>query len=639
MQQISKITLRKKLVAVVVLSMLLALVIATTLVTIYLRKSSQDELVSEITTLAKITALRSSAALAFEDKRAIKSNLDALLLESSVDQACVYTSTGELFASAKQANIYSDCPAIENVSLKAGFLQDSLQVLEGVSIKGRSVGRLLIIANLQRVKDQTSQFIIVAISATLLSALLVYFVVLKLTRWVARPVTKLAEVANKIRQDEDYSLRATVTSNDETGELVNNFNNMIGKIQSGQIHMASLIEELEERAKLNEVQAEKMSHRHDAIRDFFSGVTHDLRQPLQAIDMYVEVLQKMKDAEEVGVTQTKLQQAVSNLRQLFGELLDVTRFEAQVENLTDLEPVELSSVIKNICHEFDIVAQEKGLRLATHLRDCRVLSEPAMLERIIRNLVSNAVRYTEHGGVLIGIRLRPESVWVDVWDTGRGIPEAKQEKIFRQFSQVLDADAEQGYGLGLSIVHRLSIALGHTIRVKSIEGKGTLFRLEIPCSSPYSTVRGISEDKTEKVSDMAGEAVTSQMAALSTDLSVVVIDDDPDALGGMQSLLQSWGMQVCSFPSAQAVLGWMESSTEIPSLIICDYDLGAGDNGTELLQKLQERFEGSVPGLIVSGTADSSALSLIKQSGYNMLSKPVKPPKLRAMINYLVTQV
>ena len=638
MQQRSKITLRKKLVAVVILSMLLALVIATTLVTVYLRKSTQDELVSEITTLAKITALRSSAALAFQDQRAMKSNLDALLLEPSVDQACVYSVTDELFASARQANIYGDCPAIQNLPSGAKVLQDNLQIVEAVSIKGRPVGNLLIIANQDRVKDQTGQFIIVVISATLLSVLLVYFIVLKLTRWVARPITKLAKVANRIQEQEDYSLRATVISNDETGELVQNFNSMIDKIQSGQIHMASLVEELEERAKLNEVQADKMSQRHDAIRDFFSGVTHDLRQPLQAIDMYVEVLKKINDADEIGVTQDKLQQAVSNLRQLFGELLDVSRFEAQVENLTDLEPVELSSVIKNICHEFDIVAQENGLRLATHLRECKVLSEPAMLERIIRNLVSNALRYTEHGGVLVGIRLRSESVWVDIWDTGRGIPKEKQEKIFRQFSQVLDADAKQGYGLGLSIVHRLSMALGHTIKVKSIEGKGTLFRLEIPCSPPYSTVLDLSEDKTQKASDRAGEDVTSQMAALSTDLSVVVIDDDPDALGGMQSLLQSWGMQVISFSSYQSALEWGDSSPDIPSLIICDYDLGAGDVGTELLKQLQERFIDDVPGLIVSGTTDSHELEQIKQSGYNMLSKPVKPPKLRAMINFLVTK-
>lgn len=631
MQQISKITLRQKLVAVVVLSMLLALIIATSLVTVYLSKSVEGDLVSEMTTLAKITSLRSSAALAFGDQKAMESNLNALLLQPSVDQACIYTQTKQLFAQANQANIYSDCPQVNSISPGVNLGANDLHLLETVSINGRPVGSLLIVANLQRVEDQTNQFIMVAIAATLLSVLLVYFVVIQLTRWVARPVTKLAAVANQIRKQEDYSLRATVTSNDETGELVQNFNGMIGMIQSSQVRMAALVEELEERSELNEVQAEKMSQRHDAIRDFFSGVTHDLRQPLQAIEMYVEVLKNIENAEEAGVTQTKLQQAVSNLRQLFSELLDVARFEAQVEHLTELKPVDLSQVIKNICHEFDIVAEQKGLRLAMHLRECTVLSEPAMLERIIRNLVSNAVRYTEQGGILVGIRLRADSIWLDVWDTGRGIPEAKRDKIFRQFSQVLDADAQEGHGLGLSIVDRLAMALGHTIHVESTEGRGTLFRLKIPRCTLAN--EGIN-DGANKMDD----AVSAQVAAISTALSVVIVDDDPAALDAMVMLLQSWGMQVFSFVSSQATLEWADSSPDAPSLIICDYDLGAGDSGTKLLQQLQDRFGKSAPGLIVSGTTDSTELAQIKASAYNMLSKPIKPAKLRAMINYLVTQ-
>ncbi len=615
--------------AVVVLSMLLALVIATTLVTVYLRKSVQDELISEMTTLAKITSMRSSAALAFGDKQAMKSNLNALMLQSSIDLVCIYTNSSELFSSARQANIYSDCPAIEDLSSTADLVENSLYVIEPVTIKARPIGNLLLIVNQQRVEDQISQFIIIAISATLLSALLVYFVVLKLTKWVARPVTNLAEVANQIRKQEDYSLRATVTSNDETGELVENFNDMIGMIQTSQIRMSSLVEELEERAKLNEAQAEKMSQRHDAVRDFFSGVTHDLRQPLQAIDMYVEVLRNIKDAEEVGTTQDKLQQAVSNLRKLFTELLDVARFEAQVEYLTELQPVELSQVIKNICHEFDVVAEKKGLRLATHLREFIVFSEPAMLERIIRNLISNAVRYTKQGGILVGIRSRADNVWIDVWDTGRGIPKEKQENIFCQFSQVLDTDAKQGHGLGLSIVHRLSIALGHSIQVKSVEGKGTLFRLVIPCHSQVK-----HSEKTKN----GDEIIAAQMQAITTELSVVVIDDDPAALDSITALLQSWGMQTFSFSSSRKVIDWAESFQGRPSLIICDYDLGDGGTGEHLLNKLQDKFGDDVPGLIVSGTPDSDDLAQIKESGYNMLAKPIKPPKLRAMINYLVTK-
>ncbi len=625
MQQISKITLRQKLIAVVVLSMLLALIIATSLVTAYLRKSVQDDLVSEMTTLAKITSLRSSAALAFADQKAMESNLNALLLQTSVNQVCVYTQTKQLFAHANQANIYNDCPQLDSISAGAKLGANDLHVLENISINGRQVGSLLIVANLQRVQEQSGQFIIVAIAATLLSVLLVYFIAIQLTRWVARPVTKLAAVANQIRQQEDYSLRATVTSNDETGELVQNFNEMIGMIQSSQVRMAALVTELEERSELSELQAENMSQRHDAIRDFFSGVTHDLCQPLQAIDMYVEVLQKIENAEEADITQTKLQQAVSNLRQLFSALLDVARFEAQVEHHTQLKPVELTQVIKNICHEFDVVAEQKGLRLATYSRQCNVLSEPAMLERIIRNLVSNAVRYTEQGGILVGIRLRDDCAWIDVWDTGRGIPEGKRDKIFSQFSQVLDTDAQQGHGLGLSIVHRLAMALGHTIQVESKQGRGTLFRLKI--------------SRCNRVSDgVVDNGVSAQVAAISTALSVVVVDDDPIALDAITALLQSWGMLVHSFTSSAEALQWADSSSATPSLIICDYDLGAGDTGTQLLQQLQDRFGKNIPGFIVSGTTDSSDLEQIKTSGYNMLQKPIKPAKLRAMINYLVTK-
>ncbi len=633
MQRFNKITLRQKLVAIVVTSMLLALVIATTLVTIYLRQSVQDKLVSEMRTLAKITSLRSSAALAFGDKSAMTSNLNALMLQPSIDLACVYTPNEEVFAIANQAHLENICP--DASSLIPGIALDSnnLRVLETISVKGRVVGSLLVVANLRRVSEQTHQFVMVSTLATLLSSLVVYFIAVRLTRWVAQPITKLAEVANQIRNLEDYSLRATVTSNDETGELVQNFNEMISKIQHAHICMGDLVEELEERAKLNEAQAEKMSQRHDAIRDFFSGVTHDLRQPLQAIGMYVEVLKRTENSEETGITHTKLQQAVTNLGSLFCELLDVARFEAQVEHLTELEPVELSQVIKRICHEFDIVAKQKGLRLAVHSRECTVLSEPTMLERIIRNLVSNAVRYTEQGGILIGVRLRSDQAWIEVWDSGRGIPEEKRDKIFRQFSQVFEADANKGHGLGLSIVHRLVMALGHTLHVDSIEGKGTLFRLKIP--------RQLVENKTNippPSQTISSQLVSSQIGAMSTSLTVVVIDDDPIALDAIVTLLQSWGMTVISFSTSQAALEWADSSPDAPSLFICDYDLGAGDTGTNLLQQLQDRFGKNVQGFIISGTTDSAELAQIKASEYNMLQKPIKPPKLRAMINYLVTQ-
>ena len=618
-----KITLRQKLVAVVVTSMLLSLVIAITIVTLYLRQAIHDELSDQMTTLAEITSLRSTAALAFKDEKAMSSNLKALLLQPSIDIACAYTPDNKLFSSARQDHIKNSCPDTNNSPTGIIKKPEHIYVTQTVAIKKRNVGSIIIIANLERVSSQTSQLITVSIISILLSLLLVYFIAIRLTKWVAKPITKLAETANKIKTDADYSIRATVTSNDETGELIDNFNDMITTIEIAQERMTSLVRELEERAILNEAQAEKMSERHDSIRDFFSGVTHDLRQPLQAIDMYAEVLRKAESLEESEETKTKLSQAVSNLRGLFGELLDVARFEAQVENLTSLEPVLLSQIVRNISNEFEIVAEQKELRLSVRTCECVALTEPAMLERILRNLVSNAIRYTDNGGILISVRQRSDNIWLEVWDSGRGIPENKLDKIFRQFNQVLDSDSEKGHGLGLSIVHRLALALGHSIHVKSIEGKGTLFRLSLQPDNKSTNIN---------------KKVSNQLEMISTDLSVIVIDDDPNILDAITTLLESWEMSVIGFDNPKDALQWADSTPNIPSLIICDYDLGCGETGTKLIANLHKSLGSNVPSLIVSGTFDPEHIIEIKKSEYMILSKPIKPAKLRSMINYLVLQ-
>ena len=249
------------------------------------------------------------------------------------------------------------------------------------------------------------------------------------------------------------------------------------------IERANATLEQQVRERTAELQAAKTAaeQAHRAKSRFLAHASHDLQQPLQAIGMFTGMLERQPQSGKAVVLLSDLKAAQRSMRDLLNAILDISKLESGVvtPKPTDLP---LSPLLDQLEAEFAGLAEAKGLRLRAVPTGAVVRSDPALLERIVRNLIANAIRYTETGGVLVGCRTRGETLWIEVYDTGRGIAAPDRARIFEEFVQLdrPDRDRSEGIGLGLAIVERLARLLGHPVTVRSIEGRGTVFAVGVP---------------------------------------------------------------------------------------------------------------------------------------------------------------
>jgi CheY-like chemotaxis protein/anti-sigma regulatory factor (Ser/Thr protein kinase) len=312
------------------------------------------------------------------------------------------------------------------------------------------------------------------------------------------------------------------------------------------------------------------------------------------------------------------------MEQLLDALLDISKLDAGV--LTPhLEDFGLNALLARMQNSFAPAAAAKGLRLRAVPSRLVVRSDPVLLERIMMNLVSNAVRYTEHGGVVIGCRRRGTDVRIEVWDSGLGIPAEKQTEIFREFYQLTnpERDRSRGLGLGLAIVERLARLLQHRIELRSTEGRGSVFAIVLPGGDAQRVVA------TPRAAQTADRHLRGAF--------VVVVDDEALVRDGMRGLLTGWGCHVLAAGSGDEALGLLDAHERIPDLIVSDYRLRDGETGIAVIRRLQAALTVSIPSVLISGDTAPERLREATASGYHLLHKPVQPAKLRAMLSYLLS--
>jgi CheY-like chemotaxis protein len=271
---------------------------------------------------------------------------------------------------------------------------------------------------------------------------------------------------------------------------------------------------------------------------------------------------------------------------------------------------------------FSAMAREKRLRFRIIPNDAWVRSDFILLERILLNLVSNAVRYTVKGGVVIGCRRRAGLLRIEVWDTGVGIPENQQLNVFREFYRLgtTEQDPGHGLGLGLAIVDRLCRLLGHPIELTSLVGRGSRFLVSLPLASP----RPVAQQSPTAAIDLA------------IGKFIVVIDDDALVLDAMRGILKSWGCGVVTAKSDAGALAALAGHARQPDLIISDYRLGDGRTGFEVIERLQSAFGARIPAFLISGDTAPERLREASASGYYLLHKPVLPMTLRSVVSQLL---
>lgn len=350
---------------------------------------------------------------------------------------------------------------------------------------------------------------------------------------------------------------------------------------------------------------------------FLAAASHDLLQPLNAARLFAA---SAVEDDSAGRAQalTHIQASLESAQALLEPLLDISKFDAGAweTNETDFP---LARILEPLAAEFDALARQAGLRLHSVPSSCWVHSDPTLLRRILQNFLSNAVRYTPEGRVLIGVRREAETVRIEVWDTGPGIANDQLASIFDEFQRGASsaASGERGLGLGLSLADRMARLLGHTIDVRSSVGSGTRFCIHVARAAPRESTAAATPFETPAPDAALGAR------------QVLCVDDDDASLDAMTGLLERWHIECITAPAedAAAVLG-----DEPMDAAILDYDLGPdAPNGLELAERL--RAIRDVPCLLVTANRDRAITARARELGVTVLHKPLAPAKLRAALS------
>lgn len=357
---------------------------------------------------------------------------------------------------------------------------------------------------------------------------------------------------------------------------------------------------------------------------FLAAVSHDLLQPLNAARLFTSALED----HDLPASSTRLVghigRSLKDVEALLGTLVDISRLDAGVLE-PDIAPFPVDRLLDVLAEEYRQQAAARGLDFHYVPSGGVIASDLALLARVVRNFLTNAIRYTGRGRILLGCRRRPDGLEILVGDTGPGIPEAQREAIFREFQRLGgNRDAEdRGLGLGLAIVDRIASMLGHPLRLVSEPGRGSLFSVRVPYGRQPT-----ASPRSPAVSASPGEGDVLEGAR------VWVLDDDPGICTGMAALLEGWGCRVRTATSLAALEGG--AGDEAADVLLVDYHLGEeAPDGLAAAARLRERQAG-LPVVVITASHEASIKSLTRQLGYGCLLKPLKPLRLRmALVDLL----
>ena len=362
---------------------------------------------------------------------------------------------------------------------------------------------------------------------------------------------------------------------------------------------------------------------------FLAAASHDLRQPVHALSLFVSALQQQPPADEARRLLGHVRNTVDGMGAMFNALLDISRLDAEMVRPA-YGAVALAPLMARIAADEGAIASAKGLALRCVVQgpaDLAVYTDAQLLERVLRNLVSNAVRYTTTGGVLLQADLRGGRLRLRVADSGIGIPRARRAEVFQEFVQLHnpERDRDQGLGLGLAIVQRLCGLLAVPLQLRSRPGRGTVFTLHLPLAG------ALALPLPAEGQGLAAGLPTGLPELAPGDL-VLVIDDAADIRVAMAALLRGWGCQVLTAASLDSLLPQLMALTAPPRLILCDLRLHGPDDGLAVIEQLRSDFNDELPAILVTGDTGPDRLRDAAASGLGLLHKPVSEPALRLAI-------
>lgn len=453
--------------------------------------------------------------------------------------------------------------------------------------------------------------IVSAVVSIVLSVALGYAISWSLIAPIRQMESRLRHIAGG-----DFSSRLNVPNRDELGSLARNVNRMSEEL--GRLY--AQVEAARERAEQESI----------AKSSFLASASHDLRQPLHALNLWVNNLRialATNDHQTACSAAEIIEESCRSMSVSFNAILDLHKLETHTAE-PEVINVDVGHLLTQIHREFEPTARQKGVGIRLRTSRCRVLcvrSDAVMLGRAVRNLVSNAVKFTQRGNILLAAVAYPRTVEIAVLDTGYGIPAQHQQDIFREFFQMSrhSADATHGMGLGLAIVERsMRVLDGHRVECRSREGRGSRFSIHAPrvCQPP----------------PVPSQREATPDSARIPGSYVVVVDDEQNVLHGLTQMLKNWGCFVEAGPSGSAVLDAVRRNERIPDLLITDLRLARGESGLDVARLLQETLAAAVPVVILTGDPAAHLEPNQSLQPVKLLNKPVMPARLREVMEDLL---
>lgn len=440
-------------------------------------------------------------------------------------------------------------------------------------------------------------------------------------RRMAAPIVALRRATARIAAG-DLGTTLAVRQHDEIDDLAQDFNQMASRLRelyaSLEAKVAERTAQLSDARDVLAARADELTRLKDeaeranaAKTRFLAAASHDLRQPMHSISLLLGVLRSRLDSPEHLALADKIQSSVATMESLFGNLLDISKLDAGAVQ-PHVEDVDLGWLLHRLEQTWAPQAAEKGLRLRVRACDGVVKGDAVLLERIVGNLVSNAIRYTRRGGVLVGCRRRGAAVELQVWDSGPGIAPRYQDAIFEEFFRIEapGTGPEKGLGLGLSIVQRCAHILGYRLSVSSRVGHGSVFRLLMPFAGPAALPLRASPRTAASQQALEGRFV-------------VVVDDEDTNAQALVDALRACHCHVVAASACDTVLAQLQEHLRVPDLLVTDYRLAGGRDGFEVIARLRQHYDDEIPALMVTASTDAELPGRAAALGARLLHKPI----------------